>query len=92
MPRFTAIALAILGITAAVAILIVATTPEGDVDSHAYMLFGLLMFAIPAGVVASSAGVVVAVRRQRGILLACVVAALFYAPAVLLLCVLQGWL
>ena len=84
MQTVTRLAWILLGGTFFVAFCIWSSTPEGDKDSHAMLLFQFLLVALPAGSCLSGAAVYQAFRRGRGRTSAIAVLSSFLAPAIAL--------
>jgi cytochrome bd-type quinol oxidase subunit 2 len=78
---------AILAVVASVVVyVIIATTPEGDKDSHGYYLLMFLVPALPLGIIVSTAAIIQAMRRRSGRVVAIGVGSLFAGATIALLC------
>jgi cytochrome bd-type quinol oxidase subunit 2 len=79
--------LAVLAIVALIAgYLIIATTPEGDKDSHLNYLLMLLVAALPLGIIVSTVAIIQSFTRRSGRVLAICVGSLFVGTAIALMC------
>jgi hypothetical protein len=92
MPLASRLAFVVFCVTCVVSASIIATTPDGDKDSHAFMLEYVLVVALPLGLVLGAIGVVQSHRRHTYALRAWIVLLLFIVPTVLITSVLAGWL
>ncbi|HXA19819.1 MAG TPA: hypothetical protein VN380_22740 [Thermoanaerobaculia bacterium] len=92
MPVASKLAFVLFCAACAVSASIIATTPDGDIDSHAFMLAQFLLVALPLGLALGTTGVVQSYRRHTRVASSWVALLLFVAPIVFFACLLEGWL
>lgn len=77
-------------VTSCIFAIIIVTTPEGDKDSHAYMLEYLVLGAFPIGLALGITGLMQSYRRRASVVLPWIAVLLFVVPALLLVMLLWG--
>jgi len=86
LPPFVKISAVLAAVALVTVYFIIATTPEGDKDSHGYYLLIFLVTALPLGIIVSTAAIIQSIRRRSGRIVAICAGSLFVGMAIALLC------